>query len=288
MSSKDITATEQDNDTLSFVASIDSVTVPEGSTATFQVKLSAQPSSTVTALVSYTSGDSDITVQSGSSLSFTTSNWNTYQTVTLAAAEDSDTANGTATIQVSATGISSKSITATEQDNDTEVCTGSTINVGIVSACASGNQVEVPVTINDIAGETGCNFSVSFDKTKLQYTGKTSGTMGGTLLVASVSDINAAGVVQPIVTFDDGGPTSGTICKFEFTLLSPIAEGSQIDLTIGNINAPTVTFCGKNGAVACGGENTTWADVIVEYNNYVSGNVTWDEVIAAYQAYVSQ
>ena len=107
-----------DNDAVSFVTSADSVTVPEGGTATFQVKLSAQPSSTVYASVSRVSGDSDISVQSGSSLTFTSTNWNSYQTVTLSAAEDADTTNGTATIRISASGIPNKDITATESDND--------------------------------------------------------------------------------------------------------------------------------------------------------------------------
>ena len=103
---------------LNFVTEPDSVTVPEGGTATFQVKLSAQPSSTVFASVSRFSGDTDITVQSGSSLTFTTSNWSTYQTVTLSAAEDADTTNGTATIRISASGLPNKDITAVESDND--------------------------------------------------------------------------------------------------------------------------------------------------------------------------
>ena len=89
-----------------FVTDRDSVTVPEGGTTTFQVKLNQQPPSTVTATVSRVSGDTDITVQSGASLTFTTANWGTYQTVTLAGAEDADTTSGTATIRISAGGLS--------------------------------------------------------------------------------------------------------------------------------------------------------------------------------------
>ena len=106
---------------LAFVTDKDTVTVPEGGTATFRVKLSAQPASTVQATVSRASGDSDISVSGGSSLTFTTSNWDSYQTVTLAAAEDTDTTNGTATIRIHRTSgdsVPDKDITATEQDND--------------------------------------------------------------------------------------------------------------------------------------------------------------------------
>jgi len=166
-------------------------------------------------------------------------------------------------------------------------CIGPTITVGTVSVCTAGSSVEVPITINDTAGQLSCTFSVSFDKTKLQYTGKTSGDMGASLLVASNSDINALGMVQPIVSFEEGAPTSGTISKFKFTLLSAISEGAKIDLNISDINSNTPgTFCGENGAVQCGTSGPqTWDDVINIYQDYTNGLVTWEEVIAAYQAY---
>jgi len=118
---KDITATEQDNDTLTFVTDIDEVTVPEGGTATFQIKLPAEPSSNVDVTVSWViGGDTDITVLSGSSLTFAPNKWNKYQTVTLAAAEDADTKNGHAKIRISdlALIIPHKDVTAFEEDND--------------------------------------------------------------------------------------------------------------------------------------------------------------------------
>ena len=115
---KDVTATEADDDPQYFITDKDTVPVPEIGTATFQVKLNAQPAATVTAAVTRVSGDTDITVQSGASLTFTTANWNVYQPVTLAAGNDVDATNGTATIRVSASGIPNKDVTATEADDD--------------------------------------------------------------------------------------------------------------------------------------------------------------------------
>jgi mannose/cellobiose epimerase-like protein (N-acyl-D-glucosamine 2-epimerase family) len=100
------------------VVSTGNVTVPEGSTANFTVKLAAQPTGDVTVNVARTSGDADVSVQAGSSLVFTPTNWNTAQTVMLAAAEDADSANGSAAFTVSATGLTSKAVTASEADND--------------------------------------------------------------------------------------------------------------------------------------------------------------------------
>jgi hypothetical protein len=102
----------------SVVASSTAVNVPEGGSATVSLRLSAQPSGSVTVTTARTTGDTDITVGTGATRTFTTSNWNTAQTVTLNAAEDTDSANGTATITASATGQTSATITATEADND--------------------------------------------------------------------------------------------------------------------------------------------------------------------------
>lgn len=115
---KDIKAVEQDNDSLTFVTDTDSIAIAEGQTATLKVKLSNQPNSTIEAIVSRVSGDSDITVLSGSSLTFNASNWDIYQSITLAAAEDADDLNGTATIGLSASGIQNKDVIATEIDKD--------------------------------------------------------------------------------------------------------------------------------------------------------------------------
>jgi uncharacterized repeat protein (TIGR02543 family) len=95
-----------------------SVNVPEGGTSTYTVKLAAQPTNNVVVSNVRASGDTDISVMSGASLTFTTSNWNTNQTVTLAAAEDADSANGQATFTVSANGITPVNVIATELDND--------------------------------------------------------------------------------------------------------------------------------------------------------------------------
>ena len=98
------------------------VSVPEGSTATYTVRLATAPSDSVTVAVSI-SGDGDLTA-SPASLSFTTSDWDTAQTVTVSAAEDADTDNGTATIAHTATSTDSDyngpadSVTVSEADND--------------------------------------------------------------------------------------------------------------------------------------------------------------------------
>jgi hypothetical protein len=119
---KTLKAVEIDDDALAFVLDRSALTVPEGGTAQFRVRLGSQPPSSVSAIVSRSSGDSDIGVQSGNSLIFTTASWNVDQTVTLSAAGDADVLDGTATIRVrvsSGPAVPDAFLAATEQDNGT-------------------------------------------------------------------------------------------------------------------------------------------------------------------------
>ncbi|GIH11311.1 hypothetical protein Rhe02_93780 [Rhizocola hellebori] len=98
------------------------VTVPEGGTAGYGVRLTARPSGPVTVTSTAGAGDTSITVASGSALTFTPANWQTSQAVTLAAAEDADVSAGMRQISVSAPGMAPLTVTATESENDVCVC----------------------------------------------------------------------------------------------------------------------------------------------------------------------
>lgn len=101
-----------------FIIVGDPVTVLEGTTATFTVALACEPQGIVNVNVVRIDGDEDIDVNAGSTLVFDDSNYSSPQTVELAAAEDPDFTNGTATIQVCAIGISDAYTRADEVDND--------------------------------------------------------------------------------------------------------------------------------------------------------------------------
>ena len=67
------------------------LSVVEDGTATFEVELATEPAANVTVAVA--SGDTDVaTVTSGASLTFSTSNWSTAQTVTVGGTADGDVA----------------------------------------------------------------------------------------------------------------------------------------------------------------------------------------------------
>ncbi|MHC4675157.1 MAG: S8 family serine peptidase [Planctomycetota bacterium] len=117
-----------------FLLSTESVTVSEGGTATFTVALAIDPLETVEVMVTWESGDPDITVESGAMLTFDSGNYSDPQTVTLSALEDVDHFNDIALILVRATGLFSAGVTATEGDNEPYP------NILLVDADAMGTE----------------------------------------------------------------------------------------------------------------------------------------------------
>ncbi|MBO0857165.1 MAG: DUF1800 family protein [Chloracidobacterium sp.] len=144
--------------------SVTKLNVNEGGSAQFGVRLTAAPASEVTVNVAQLSGDTDLKVTGGATLTFTQSNFNTFQNVTISAAEDADTTNGSAVFRASATGLPNADVTATEVDNDpasiaiqTNVATlnvneGASAQFGVRLASAPASDVIVNVAM--LTGDT--------------------------------------------------------------------------------------------------------------------------------------
>ena len=99
-----LTVRVEDNDISGATVQPDRVTIDEGDTVedSYSFVLTGEPTGTVTVTVGGTVG-TDVTADP-STLTFTTSNWNTAQMVTLTAANDSDHADDRVTLTHSATG----------------------------------------------------------------------------------------------------------------------------------------------------------------------------------------
>ena len=101
------------------------LTVPEGGSASYTVVLDTRPMDDVTITVARSSGDDENLTASPDALTFTNSNWSMQQTVTILAAEDDDSENGTALFTHAVAGpgtaydeLLAPGVTATENDND--------------------------------------------------------------------------------------------------------------------------------------------------------------------------
>ncbi|MEU1020606.1 glycoside hydrolase family 48 protein [Streptomyces sp. NPDC005900] len=93
------------------VATPSQLGVQQGKSGTFNVKLSTQPTADVTVTTARTGGNSGLSVSSGASLTFTPSNWNTAQKVTVTA---DASGTGAATFGVTAPGHTKATVTVTQ------------------------------------------------------------------------------------------------------------------------------------------------------------------------------
>ena len=95
------------------------VALAEGKTADIMVNLASQPDHDIVVQVAISSGDSDITISSGATLTFTAINWNTAQKVVVKAAIDADKLDDTGIISFSAAGASTvtRSVTVLEPES---------------------------------------------------------------------------------------------------------------------------------------------------------------------------
>ena len=105
--------------------------MPQGSNGTFGVTLSAPPALAVTVTVSRTSGNPGLSVGSGATFTFTSSNWGTAQEVTIAA--DSSGA-GPAAFTATAADYQPATVTVTETPASSTAATSS----AVVAAVAAG------------------------------------------------------------------------------------------------------------------------------------------------------
>ncbi|MFF1870793.1 glycoside hydrolase family 48 protein [Kitasatospora herbaricolor] len=87
------------------------VSVAQGKTGTFALKLSAQPTANVTVTTARTAGNTGLSVTGGATLVFTPADWSTPQTVTLTA---DATGTGSATFTSTAPGHTASTVTVTE------------------------------------------------------------------------------------------------------------------------------------------------------------------------------
>jgi hypothetical protein len=146
MKPSDVSVTNLDNDTAGFTVTPTAglVTTEAGGTAQFTVKLNSQPTTNVTIPVS-SSNTGEGTVSTGL-LTFTTTNWNTAQTVTVTGVDDAvQDGDQPYTIILAAagggdlhyTGLKPSDVSVTNLDNDTA---GFTVNptTGLVTTEAGG------------------------------------------------------------------------------------------------------------------------------------------------------
>ncbi len=137
------------------------LTVAEGNTATYTVVLTTDPGGMVTITPGIAPAGHGLTLTPGA-LTFTAANWNSAQVITVAAAEDADATDDTATITHAVTGygsVTADPVTVTVADNGapgvTITPTALTVPEGgtrtytvVLDVLPSGNVVITPMWVN--------------------------------------------------------------------------------------------------------------------------------------------
>ncbi len=172
----EVTITEDDE--VALVVSPESVTITEGGSGTYTVKLATEPTASVTVTVTG-QAETDLTLDPAS-LTFEAAGgriWSTAQTVIVSAGEDDDATNDAAILTLTATGGGYRTVKAEVPVNTTDVDeTGIVLSASTLAVAEEGSnrytvalltQPTAPVTVS-VTGHAGTDLTL--DKTSLTFT----------------------------------------------------------------------------------------------------------------------
>ncbi len=242
-----ITITDDESKGLAFTGS--PVAVTEGSSATYTVKLASRPTGAVTVTVSGHGGtdlsvDTDSTMQNDqSTLTFTTSTWNTARTVTVSATTDNDAENeAPVTLVHAASGGGYDSVSGNVvvniTDSDSPTVTLSASDGGAVT---EGGTLTITATLN--RAPSGSSLSVPVQRVAAHSTAATSdyslsGTPAGTITVA---DGARTGTITLTATNDTDDEADETL-RLEPGTVTGYGSSGHVDVVITDDDATGVTL----------------------------------------------
>ena len=237
-----------DNDEAGVLVQPTAVDMLEGGTGEYTLRLKTLPTADVTITVTVPA-NTDLTA-SPTSLTFTSSNWDQPQTVTLTAAEDADLADDEVSLTHAASGggygnVSVDGVTATIVDNDFP-----TLSIADGEADEDDGSIEFTVTLSQAGGK---DIAVSWSTTDgtasggTDYSAVTAGSLtipaGDTTATLTVTVLDD-GVVEPDETFTVtlADPVNATLA--DATATGTINNDDEIAVTV----EPTALTIGEGGS----------------------------------------
>ncbi len=224
------------------VSAISGNTTEAGGTATFTVRLTSQPTADVT--IGLSSSDTTEGTVSPASLTFTSANWNTNQTVTVTGVDDS-VVDGTVAYSIvtaAATsadpnynGLNPADVSVTNIDNDV---------AGFTIGAISGNTTEAGGTATftvRLTSQPTANVSIA-----LTSSDTTEGTVGPTSLTFTSGNWNSNQIVT--VTGVDDLLLDGNVAYSIVT-----ASATSVDTNYNGLNATDVSVTNIDNEVAAPG-----------------------------------
>ena len=295
LESPDLTVTVVDDDTAAIDVSVGSLEVDEGDASgeSYTVKLATLPSATVTVTVSGHAG-TDVSV-SATSLTFTTANWDTAQTVTVTAAEDDDATDDTVTLSHAASGgdyssVSAATVAVTVDDDETVGIDVSVLALEVDEGDAPGESYTVKlaslpsatVTVA-VSGHSGTDVSVS--ATSLTFTTANWDT-AQTVTVSAGQDADA---VDDMVTLSHGASGGGygdVRGGLPVTVVDD--DTAAIDVSVGSLRVDEGDASGESytvklaslpsGSVTVAVSGHADSDVSVSATSLTFTTANWDTV----------
>jgi hypothetical protein len=199
-----------DIDAQSIIVSPATISVTEGSTASFTARLAFAPASTLS--VSVSSSNTTAVTAAPTTLSFTAANYATPQTVTLTGVADTNMTSENVTITLAATGAPNATVLATTVDTTTNVCDPA----APLPTPSSGNH-----NAGNSCIQSGCHNVARASVTKAMTIGGTLyGNIAGGAAVSqgTIHVIDANGVDVKISTATNGNFWSTQAVAFPVTV----------------------------------------------------------------------
>ncbi len=275
-----------DDDTLAIVTTAAAVTLTENGTATFGVKLGAQPAASV--MVAVVSSDLGAATPSPATLTFTTANWNTAQTVTVSGVQDVDLGDEALSLTLTASGLPVKTVTAAVTDDDAQgiVLSATTLSVSEGSAGTVGVSLQfMPtsnVTVAIASGDTGVATAAP---TSLTFTAANYGT-AQLVTIAGTADADALDGTTTVALSSTGLTTRNvavTVTDIDHLGLEAsapsVSVGEGATATVGvrltaQPSATTTVTIATTDAGAATASPTTLTFTTVNWHTYQNVTVT--------------
>ena len=245
-SASNVTVTVNDDETAGVSLSATDLTVNEGGSGTYTVVLDSQPSGSVT--ITPSSDDSGASSISPATLTFTTANWNTAQTVTVTGVEDDDANNETVNISHGVSGYGTVStasnVTVTVNDDETAgvslSATDLTVNEGgsgtytvVLDSLPSGS-----VTVTASGGDSGAS------------------SISPATLTFSTSDWNTAQTVTVTGVEDDDANNETVNISHGVSGYGSVSSASNVTVTVNDDETAGVSLSATDLTVNEGGSGT--------------------------------
>ncbi|WP_428267561.1 hypothetical protein [Haliangium sp.] len=166
-----VTVTTIDDDTLGIEVEPASVTVDEGASISFNVRLSAQPTAALSVTVA--SSDDGAASVDLEELTFTPADYDQPQTVTVSGIDDADVVDESVTLTLSATGVADAEVAVAVTDEDTQTLVVSETDLSVDEGASATFTValsndplgtlEVTIASSDSGAASAAPATLSFD-----------------------------------------------------------------------------------------------------------------------------